>query len=125
MTNKTEALALAKKYDITIDNMTTTQNGEVFGDLDLVLPKGYTLDNTTGTSVSASGEKTAEFWGIVLDDLEQLVSSRSDWLKHEHAVTLWDAREAVRDLNHAYPNDITAKCVECGETVTIVEFLGS
>jgi hypothetical protein len=72
MTNKTKALALAKEHGIDIDNFTTTKNGEVFGNLDLVLPDKYKTDDMTGTTLTASGETTTEFWGCVLEDLTYL-----------------------------------------------------
>lgn len=72
MTNKTKALALAKKHGITIDNFTVTKNGEVFGNLDLVLPNNYWTDDMTGTSLTGYGETATEFWQCVLEDLTYL-----------------------------------------------------
>ena len=72
MTNKTKALAIAEKHGITIDNFTVTKNGEVFGNLDLVLPDKYKTDDMTGTTLTGSGETTTEFWECVLEDLTYL-----------------------------------------------------
>lgn len=78
---KTKTLALAEEHGIEVDNYAYMERGEMAGQTDLNLPKGYTIafdDDRTGL-VCPAGGTYQQHWGSVFADLRWLVKVKSGW----------------------------------------------
>jgi hypothetical protein len=79
---KARAMALAAEHGIEIDSYAALSHGEMYGDVNINLPRGWVLsasDDRTGLSTGACGTYN-QFWLEILKDVQWLVSEKDQWL---------------------------------------------
>lgn len=85
-TTKKQVEQTLEQYGFEFDAYLTTRDGMTWGDYSIGLPKGYVhIDaNDERTGLSGMVDHTTHFaWKFILEDLNQLIAWKRDWVRKE------------------------------------------